>query len=90
MVSMTASQSKHDRRFMVFNLTDGVPAAPDLMTLQAAQEFVWRFPRRYALQGYYLTASRERVPADRVELGIIDVGTEPPYAWGSNNGGDRT
>ena len=90
MVSMTASQTKDDRRFMVFNLTDGVPAAPERMTLQAAQQFVLRFPQRYALQGYYLTASRERVPADRVELGIIDVGTEPPYAWEPDNGGDRT
>ena len=90
MVSMTALQSKHNRRFMVLNLTDGIPAAPDLKTLQAAQEFVWRFPQRYASQGYYLTASRERVPADRVELGIIDVGTDPPYVSVSNNGGDRT
>ena len=80
---MTASQGKHDRRFMVFNLTEGVLAAPDLMTLQAAQEFVWR------LHGYYLTASRGRVLADRVELGIIDMGADPPYGPKLTNGGGR-
>ena len=61
---------------MVFNLTDSVPAAPDRMTPQAAQRFVRRF-------------SRERMPADRVELEIIDVGTEPPYVSVSNNGGGQ-
>ena len=86
---MTASQSKHDKRFMVFNLTDGIPAAPDLMTLQEAQELVYRFPQRYEAQGYYLTASGGRVPADRIELEIIDTVSEPQgrydprLQWGS-------
>lgn len=78
---MASTTSDENRRFMVFNATDGVPAAPDLVTLGEAQRFILRFRSRYAAQGYYLTAFGDRIPAERVELRIIDMASEPPLAW---------
>ena len=78
MIEVTASKTKRNRRYMVFNRTDGVFAAADLLSLRAARELVRCFRHRYAAQGYYLTAWGERVPADSVELEIIDMDFEPP------------
>jgi hypothetical protein len=50
-----------NRRFLVYNLTDGVAASPGLMTLAEARSFVRDFPRRFDRQGYYLTAARQRI-----------------------------
>lgn len=66
------------RRYLVFNVTDGVVAHPDLLTRGEAQTFVRRFPSRFARQGYYLTASRERISAEAVELAILDTDAAPP------------
>lgn len=74
---MKPTETEEDKRFMVFNVTDRVFVAPDFMTLQEAQELAYRFPQRYAAQGYYLTASGERVPAEWIELQIIDMVSEP-------------
>ena len=61
-----------EKRFMVFNRTDGVLAHPELMTRAEAEAFLESFPARFRRQGYYLTASRRRIPAQCVELEIVD------------------
>ena len=69
--------SRSERRFLVYNRTDGIIAHPALMTLAEATEFIRRFPARFDRQGYYLTASRERVLASAVEFQIIDERLHP-------------
>ena len=66
-----------ERRFLVYNRTDGIIAHPALMTFAEATEFIRRFPARLGQQGYYLTASRDRVPACTVELQIVDERLSP-------------
>jgi len=61
------------KRFRVFNRTDGIPASPNIMTLQEAEAFVSEFPERYKRQGYYLTASGRRIPPEAVELEIEEA-----------------
>ena len=55
-------------RFLVYNRTDAVLADPRLRTRQEAEEFVRLFPKRFERQGYYLTATGLRIPAEDVEL----------------------
>ena len=71
-----------EKQYRVFNRTDGVFAAPDMMTLSEAKEFIWRFPARYRRQGYYLTSSQEWIPAGCVELEIVDENLDPVLAAG--------
>ena len=73
----------NEKRFQVYNWTDGVPAHPDPMTLAEAMAFARHFPGRFAQQGYYLTASGERIRPDDVELEIVDVGESPPLGQDS-------
>ena len=40
------------------------------MTLVEAKAFIRDFPKRYEKQGYYLTASGERIPAEAVQLEV--------------------
>ena len=61
---------KTEKRYRVFNRTDGILASPNPMTLQEAEAFIRDFPKRYKQQGYYLTASGERIPAEAVELEV--------------------
>ena len=68
---------KGERRYLVFNRTDGVFADPGLMTLREAEEFIRQFPARFRRQGYYLTASGEPIPAECVELEIVDENLDP-------------
>jgi len=71
----------NEKQYRVFNRTDGVFAAPDLMTLSKAEEFIRRFPARYSGQGYhYFTASQEWIPVGCVELEIVDENLEPVTA----------
>lgn len=64
-----------EARFLVYNVTDGVMAWPELMTLAEARRFVQQFPERFARQGYYLTATWERIGPDAVLLEIVDAAT---------------
>ena len=64
-------------RFRIFNRTDGILADPRLMTHEEAEAFIKDFPKRYRQQDYYLTASRERIPAEAVELEIVDEEMNP-------------
>jgi hypothetical protein len=64
-----------ETRFLVYNVTDGVMAWPELMTLAEARRFVQHFPERFARQGCYLTASWERISPDAVLLEIVDSET---------------
>lgn len=67
-----------EKRFLVYNLIDGVLACPDLLTLAEARRFIRSFPARFTRQGYYLTASGERIRPDVVEFDIVDAGADPP------------
>lgn len=64
-----------EARFLVYNVTDGVLAWPELMTLASAQRFVQQFPERFTRQGYYRTAFREQIRPDAVRLEIVDAAT---------------
>lgn len=60
--------------FLVFNETDGIPAfCEPFATLADAEKAVAEFPKRFAAQGYYLTARRERIDPRDVELTIEEV-----------------
>ena len=72
-----SDEAAGERRFLVYNRTDGIIAHPALMTLAEAKEFIRRFPERFGQQGYYLTASCDRVPACTVELQIVDESLNP-------------
>ena len=61
---------EYEKRYRVFNRTDGIPAYPSPMTLQEAEAFIRDFPKRYERQGYYLTACGDRIPAEAVELEV--------------------
>ena len=62
-----------ERRYQVFNHTDGVWASPFPMTLEEAEAFVQEFPRRFLRQGYYLTAAGQRIRPEDVELEIVGI-----------------
>ena len=64
-----------ERVYEVFNETDGIPAAPERMTLAEAQSFVREFPKRFKAQGYYSSASG-RIPLDQMKLTINRVSDE--------------
>ena len=68
---------EYEKRYRVFNRTDGILAAPSQMTLDEAKAFIRSFPSRFARQGYYLTATRERIRPEDVELGILDEDSNP-------------
>jgi len=74
---LTGSPEARMKRFRVFNRTDGIPASPDSMTLQEAEAFVREFPKRYKQQGYFLTATGERIPPESVKLVLLDLEWEP-------------
>ena len=61
------------RRYQVFNLTDGIWAAPFAMSREDAEMFVRDFPERYERQGYYRTASGKRIRPDEVELELVRI-----------------
>jgi len=61
------------RRYQVFNHTDGIWASPTPMTREEAEAFVREFPKRYERQGFYLTASRERIRPEDVELELVRI-----------------
>lgn len=70
------------RRFLVFNRTDGILAHPEFMSFDQARDFIKRFRARFTQQGYYLTAAQERIPAECVELTIMDA---QPYPMARRN-----
>jgi len=72
-----------ERRFLVYNLTDGVLAYPELLTLAEAQGWIRSFPNRFARQDHYWTASGERIRPDIVEFDIVDAGGDPPLGLNS-------
>ncbi len=61
----------------VYNSTDGVLAWPEPLPVDQAREFIREFAKRYQRQGYYLTAKRERIPAENVKLVLLDLDWEP-------------
>lgn len=62
-----------NKRYHVYNATDGILAHPEAMTREEATAFVEAFRQRYTRQGYYLTARRHRIPPQAVHLTIIEV-----------------
>lgn len=61
----------------VYNSTDGVLAWPGPLPLNQAREFIREFPKRYEKQGFYRTATGERIRPEDVELVLLDVDWEP-------------
>ena len=61
----------------VYNSTDGVLAWPGPLPINQAREFIREFPKRYAGQGYYRTATGERIRPEDVELVLLDLEWEP-------------
>ncbi len=59
------------REYLVFNVTDGILATPNLLTLAEAEAFVRDFPRGYKRRGYYLTRDQKRIAPNEVELRIV-------------------
>lgn len=58
--------------FQLWNETDQVFAAPDsFKTEKAAQTYAKEFRKRFAVQGYYLTASGQRISPDEVKLVVV-------------------
>ena len=66
-----------ERRFLVYNHTDGVLAWPLMMTLMEAKAFVQRFPQRFRQQGCYWTASGQEMPSECVELTSVNESMKP-------------
>ncbi|MDE2291855.1 MAG: hypothetical protein KGL53_07210 [Elusimicrobia bacterium] len=59
----------------LYNETDGVFASPEeFATEEAARASVRRFRDQFKAQGYYLTASRERIPVEAVALVVVELG----------------
>lgn len=57
--------------FVLFNATDGVPADPrTFKTRAAAEKAKADFPKRFAIQGYYLTADGRRIDPKDVALEV--------------------
>ena len=67
---MAVSNEKKDGKFIVMNLTDGIPASLEPMSREEAEEFKKNFPKRFKAQGYYLTSGRERIKPEDVKLEI--------------------
>lgn len=57
-------------RFIVINETDGIPAAPQPMTKAEAEKFIKSLRDRYWEQGYYKTASGQRISPNDVQFTI--------------------
>ena len=62
------------KKYIVFNDTDGITASHELFSSKKkAQEFIDKFPLRYAAQGYYKTSSMERIDPSEVMLRIEEA-----------------
>ena len=61
----------------VYNSTEGVLAWPGPLPISQAREFIREFPKRYERQGYYKTATGERISPEDVELVLLDLEWEP-------------
>lgn len=60
--------------FLLWNETDQVYASPDEFKTEAdAMEYAAKFRRRFAAQGYYLTADGLRISPEDVELIVVPV-----------------
>jgi hypothetical protein len=63
---------KEDAMFLLKNETDGVFASPEEFETEAkAEAFAASFRKRFAAQGYYLTADGTRIAPEDVELVIV-------------------
>jgi len=78
--SYRVNTGRDEKRYLVYNRTDKVLAHPTFMTLEEAEEFIRRFPVRFRHQGYYFTASQERIPAQSVDLVVVDEHLQPVWA----------
>lgn len=58
--------------YMLWNETDQLFASPEEFDTEAkAEAFAARFRKRFAAQGYYLTADRMRIAPEDVELVVV-------------------
>lgn len=61
------------RKVMIFNATDGIYAYPNAVSEIKASELIAEMRARFALQGYYKTASGERIAPEEVQYTLEDV-----------------
>jgi hypothetical protein len=61
-----------EQMYIIMNNTDGIQAYHDLVNKEQGDEFIKKFPERFAHQGgMYRTSYGERIPATEVELELI-------------------
>lgn len=73
----TTGEPGKDKRWFVFNLTDGIAAHRFPMTLEEAVDFMKAFPKAFEVQGYYKTSLWERIPPEQVQLVLLPDGCTP-------------
>jgi hypothetical protein len=52
--------------FYILNETDGILCNPEPMTREECDQFMIEFRKRFARQGYYLTADGQRIGVSEV------------------------
>ena len=60
-------------KVMIFNATDGIYAYPTAVSEIKANQLIAEMRARFALQGYYKTASGERIAPEDVQYTLEDV-----------------
>ncbi len=68
----------NEEMYTVMNVTDGVPASPEVFTEEKADKFIQEFPKRFQGQGYYLTSNKERIDPSDVKLEKVPVEGDVP------------
>ena len=63
-------------KFLVFNDTDGILVHPGPVTRCSAVRLIRQFRGRFREQGFYLTARRERVNPEEVQLSVVPADSE--------------
>ena len=55
-----------DKKFIILNLTDGVPISPKEFDIIDAINFIEEFPKRFERQGHYTTSRGEMIPPSSI------------------------
>jgi hypothetical protein len=68
-----ATLGKAEPKVMIFNATDGIYAYPTAVSEIKANQLIAEMRARFAVQGYYKTASGERIAPEAVEYTLEAV-----------------
>ena len=63
-------------KFLVFNETDGILVHTGPITRSSAERLIRQFRARFRGQGFYLTARRERINPEEVQLSVVPANGE--------------